>query len=170
MITHVYDNENAISYQVTTIAMADECFTEEGTSYTLDLASEDGEITLYNVPLEVEVCEGVYKYYMADISTALEGGKTTYDYNTENYSRLYECGNFGEYNNDGHTLTSYGATYTEPKTAVSIYQHGKEPLTQEATTIPDLIELLEYAQTLEYTEVVVSGAFTGIKMNLNRGE
>lgn len=171
MITHVYDNANAISYQVTTIAMVDECFTEEGTSYTLDLVSSDGEITLYNVPLSIEVSsEGVYKYYMADISTAIEEGKTTYDYNTENYSRLYECGSGGAFDGE-HTLTSYGATYTEPKTAVSIYQHGKEPLTQEATTIPDLIEILEYAQTLDYTEVVISGAFTkGIKMNLNRGE
>lgn len=163
MITHVYDNANAISYQVTGIAMVDECFTEEGTSYTLDLVSEDGEITLYNVPLCLEIVEGVYKYYMADISTALEGGKTTYDYNTENYSRLYECGSGGAFDGE-HTLTSYGATYTEPKAAVSIYQHGKEPLTQEATTIPDLIEILEYAQTLDYTEIVISGAFTkGIK-------
>lgn len=160
MITHIYDNANAISYQVTTIAMVDECFTEEGTSYTLDLVSEDGEITLYNVPLCLEVCaDQVYKYYMADISTALEGGKTTYDYKANEYTRLYECGSFGE-----HSLTSYGSTYSEPHTTVSIYQHDKEPLTQEATTIPDLIEILEYAQTLDYTEVVVSGAFTkGIK-------
>lgn len=62
-------------------------------------------------------------------------------------------------------MISTGSTYTEPHATVTIYQHGKEPLTQEATTIADLIEILEYANTLDFNEVVISGAFTsrGIK-------
>lgn len=160
MITNVYDNTNNIDYQVRKITMVDDTFMCDGTSYTLDLESTDGELTLFNVPVCVEVNSNqVYKYYMADISSAVEDGKTTHDYKTDEYTRLYECGSFGE-----RSLTSYGSTYTEPHSTVSIYQVNKEPLTQEATTIPDLIEILEYAQTLDYTEVVVSGTFTkGIK-------
>ena len=161
MITNVYDNTNNIDYQVKTISMVDDTFMCDGTSYIVDLESTDGELTLFNVPLCVEVSnDGVYKYHLADISSALEGGKTTYDYKADDYTRLYECGSFGE-----HSLTSYGSTYSEPHATVSIYQHGKEPLTQEATTIADLIEILEYANTLDFNEVVISGAFTsrGIK-------
>lgn len=107
------------------------------------------------------------KYYMADISKAIleaenKGLEIIY-YNSYNpdephtTTQLYEA----EYK-DG-MLTNEGEPYRKDQmhhVSVDIYQNGKEPFTQEATTIPDLVEILEYADTLDYTELVISGVFT----------
>lgn len=173
MLTHVYDQVCEVLFFVSAISIVDEKPRKDGTQYEIDLIpcdSPNGDEgweecpELHNVPL-------LYKekaYYIADISQAIieaeENGLEVYNYNAyrDNEStiktQLYEA----EYKDN--MVTSIGATYTEPHTSVSIYQHGKEPLTQEATTITDLIEILKYAQTLDYSEVVISGAFTkGIK-------
>ena len=157
MIRTVTDSVTNTEFFVTNINLLDERPLEDGvTTYEVDLVSSDGDITLLNVPLTYE--DGAYA--LADISKAIDMMNTysldTYDYHSEKRTIVYDC----LLSNSGDNLLSTGATYTEPHTAVSIYQANKEPLTQEATTIPDLIEILEYAQTLDYTEVVISGAFT----------
>lgn len=173
MLTHVYDQVTETEFFITKIVLADEEPSKDGdgTSYSIDLTSYPDDysdsVEILNVPLVYNEKED--SYYIADISEALleaeNNSLDVYNYNTYNpnepntTTQLYEA----EYS-DG-MITSNGEPYhTEPHTTVSIYQANKEPLTQEATTIPDLIEILEYAQTLDYTEVVVSGAFTkGIK-------
>lgn len=175
MLTHVYDQVCEVLFFVSAISIVDEKPHKDGTQYELDLVpcySPNGDEgleecpELHNVPLLYNEIEN--KYYIADISNAILDGENdgldVYNYNAYRdkptiKTQLYEA----EYKDD--MITSTGATYTEPHSTVSIYQANKETITQEATTIPDLIEILEYAQGLDYTEIVVSGAFTsgGIK-------
>lgn len=168
MLRTVYDQVTETEFFVSNINLVDEEPVRYGTTtYEIDLVSYNDDTTLFNVPLTVtEDEDGNYTYAMPDISEIIDLmitiDKDTYDYHGEKRSHLYDC----KYS-DG-VLTSTGAFHSEPHTMVSIYQDGKEPLTQEATTIPDLIEILEYAQKLDYTEVFVSGVFTskskGIRM------
>ena len=159
MLRTVTDSVTNTEFFVTNINLLDERPLEDSvTTYEVDLVSIDEDITLLNVPMTYE--DGTYA--IADISQAIDMMNTysldTYDYHTEKRTEVYECVS------NADSILSTGATYTEPHTSVSIYQANKEPITQEATTIADLIEILEYAQTLDYSEVVVSGAFTkGIK-------
>ena len=161
MIRTVTDSVTNTEFFVTNISLLDERPLEDGiTTYEVDLVSSDGDITIFNAPLTYE--DG--NYAIADISQVIDMINTynldTYDYHIEKQTQVYDC----LVSNSGDNIISTGSTYTEPHSTVSIYQANKEPLTQEATTIPDLIEILEYAQTLDYTEIVISGAFTkGIK-------
>lgn len=169
MLTHVYDQVCEVQFYVSNITLVDEEPQEDGTQYEIDLipcySPNGGECVeecpeLHNVPLLYNEIEN--KYYIADISNAIleaeENGVDVYSYNAYKgkpiKTQLYQA----EYK-DG-MVTSTGATYTEPHTTVSIYQGSKEPTTKKATTIADLIEILENAQGLDYTEVFVSGVFT----------
>lgn len=173
MLTHVYDQVCEVLFFVSAITIVDEEPQKDGTQYELDLVPCDSPNgaecledcpELHNVPLLYNEIED--KYYIADISNAIleaeNNGLDDYNYNAYKgkpiKTQLYEA----EYKDN--MITNTGATYTEPHSTVSIYQANKEPLTQEATTITDLIEILEYANTLDFTEIVISGAFTkGIK-------
>lgn len=145
MLTHVYDKVTETMYYVTTINLIDEEYQQGGTTlYELDLISvDDADIAYFNVPFTVTEEDGNYTYAIADIS----------NYHNEKEIRLYDC----EYR-DNTLIFSYPDTQ-EPHTTVSIsiYQANKEPTTKEATTIPELIEILEEIQ--DYTEVAISGAF-----------
>lgn len=171
MLTHVYDQVCEIQFYVANINLVDEKPQEDGTLYEIDLipcySPDCDEVwqecpELRHVPMMYNEKENAY--YIADISVAIQeaedNGLDVYDYNTYNpdephtTTQLYEA----EYS-DGMITSVGGTTYTEPHTTVSIYQANKEPTTKEATTIPELIEILENAQGLDYTEVVVSGAF-----------
>lgn len=160
MLRTVYDQVTETEFFVSNINLLDEKPVRNGvTTYEVDLVScmDEDDTVLLNVPLTVtEHQDGSYTYAIADISQAIEEvcttGVDTYNYHNEISTQVYDC----EY--DDVLLTSTGATYTELHTTVSIYQANKEPLTQEATTIPELIEILEEIQD-NYTEVVVSGAF-----------
>ena len=174
MITHVYDQVCEVLFFVSAITIVDEKPHKDGTQYELDLVpcySPNGAECLedcpelHNVPLLYNEIED--KYYIADISNAIleaeNNGLDAYNYSAYKGKPIIET-QLHEAEYKDNMITSTGATYTEPHATVSIYQKGKEPLTQEATTIPDLIEILEYAKTLDYTEIVISGAFTkGIK-------
>lgn len=145
MLTHVYDKITETMYYVTNINLIDEEYQVDGTTlYELDLVSvDDADIAYFNVPCTITEKDGSYTYAIADIS----------NYHNEKEIRLYDC----EYR-DNTLIFSYPDTQ-EPHTTVSIYQANKEPTTKEATTIPELIEILEEIQNINYTEVVVSGAF-----------
>lgn len=149
MLTHVYDKVTETMYYVTTINLIDEEYQQGGTTlYELDLISvDDADIAYFNVPFTITETEedGGYTYAIADIS----------NYHNEKEIRLYDC----EYR-DNTLIFSYPDTQELPNsTTVSIYQGSKEPTTKEATTIAELIEILEEIQSIDYTEVVISGAF-----------
>lgn len=145
MLTHVYDKVAEIMYYVTNINLVDEKYQVDGTTlYELDLVSvDDADIAYFNVPFTVTEEDDSYTYAIADIS----------NYHNEKNTQLYDC----EYRDN--VIFSYPEINTEPHTTVSIYQSGKELTTKEATTIAELIEILEETQNINYTEVVVSGAF-----------
>lgn len=145
MLTHVYDKVTKTMYYVTNINLLDEEYQVDGTTlYELDLVSvDDADIAYFNVPFTITETKknSNYIYAIADIS----------NYCNEKEIRLYDC----EYR-DNVLIFSYPDTKELPNsTTVSIYQSGKEPTTKEATTIAELIEILEE----NYTEVVISGAF-----------
>lgn len=149
MLTHVYDKVTETMYYVTNINLIDEEYQVDGTTlYELDLVSvDDADIAYFNVPFTVTETEidGSYTYAIADISK----------YRNEKNTPLYDC----EYR-DNVLIFSYPDTKEPPNsTTVSIYQSGKEPTIKEATTIPELIEILKDTKNMNYTEVVVSGAF-----------
>lgn len=160
MLTHVYDKVTETMFFITVIQLIEESIDENATNlYNMDLVSCDGEMTIYNVPATITMEDGtVTGYAIADISNVIadltDVGKTTYNYHSKKNTQLYdcECG-------DG-VLINYPEINIEPHTTVSIYQANKEPTTKEATTIPDLIEILEETQSIDYNEVVVSGVFT----------
>lgn len=159
MLRTVQDSVTNTDLFVSKINLLDEKPVVDGvTTYEVDLVSTEGDITLYNVPLTYDNCNG--NYAIADISQAIDMMNTyeidNYDYHTEKETQLYDC----LLSTTCDTILSTGATRTEPCVTVSIYQADKDVLTQEATTILDLIEILEYANTLDYTEIVISGAFT----------
>lgn len=147
MLTHVYDKVTETMYYVTNINLIDEEYQPGGTTlYELDLVSvDDADIAYFNVPFTVTEEDGSYTYAIADIS----------NYHNEKAIKLYDC----EYR-DNVLIFSYPDTKELPNsTTVSIYQSGKEHTTKEATTIAELIEILEETQSIDYTEVVISGAF-----------
>lgn len=145
MLTHVYDKVTETMYYVANINLVDEKYQVDGTTlYELDLVSvDDADIAYFNVPFTVTEEDGGYTYAIADIS----------NYHNEKNIQLYDC----KY--CGNVIFSYPEINTEPHTTVSIYQSGKEPTTKDATTIAELIEILEETQSIEYTEVVISGVF-----------
>lgn len=176
MLTCVYDQVCEIEFYVANINLVDEKPMKDGTQYEIDLVpcySPDCEECveecpeIRNVPLVYNEKENTY--YIADISAVIleaeNNGLDVYDYNSYNPNKPHTTVPLYEANYSDGLLTSTGATNTEPCVTVSIYQADKDVLVQEATTIADLIEILEYANTLDYTEIVVSGAFTssGIK-------
>ena len=149
MLTHVYDKVTETMYYVTNINLIDEEYQQGGTTlYELDLISvDDADIAYFNVPFTITETEedGSYTYAIADIS----------NYHNEKEIRLYDC----EYR-DNVLIFSYPDKQSKEmpnNVTISIYQSGKEPTTKEATTIAELIEILEEIQ--DYNEVVVSGAF-----------
>lgn len=158
MLTHVYDKVTETMFFITAIQLIEESIDENDTNlYNMDLVSCDGEMTIYNVPATITMENGtVTGYAMADISNViagLTGEDKTYDYHSEKNTQLYDC------TCANGVLTNSPEINTEPHTTVSIYQGSKEPTTKEATTIPELIEILEETQSIDYTEVVISGAF-----------
>lgn len=157
MLTHVYDKVTETMFFITVIQLIEESIDEDGTNlYNMDLVSCDGEMTIYNVPATITMEDGtVTGYAIADISNVItdltDVGKTTYNYHSKKNTQLYDC------KCDDGVLINYPEINTEPHTTVSIYQGSKEPTTKEATTIAELIEILEEIQ--DYTEVAISGAF-----------
>lgn len=148
MLTHVYDKVTETMYYVTNINLIDEEYQVDGTTlYELDLVSvDDADIAYFNVPCTITEKDGSYTYAIADISK----------YRNEKEIKLYDC----EYR-DNTLIFSYPDTQSKEmqnNVTISIYQSGKEHTTKEATTIAELIEILEEIQD-NYTEVVVSGAF-----------
>ena len=148
MLTHVYDKVTETMYYVTNINLIDEEYQVDGTTlYELDLVSvDDADIAYFNVPCTITEKDGSYTYAIADIS----------NYRNEKEIRLYDC----EYRDN--VIFSYPDTQSKEmpnNVTISIYQSGKEHTTKEATTIPELIEILEETQSIDYTEVVISGAF-----------
>ena len=149
MLTHVYDKVTETMYYVTNINLIDEEYQVDGTTlYELDLVSvDDADIAYFNVPCTITEEDGSYTYAIADISK----------YRNEKEIKLYDC----KYR-DNVLIFSYPDTQSKElpnSTTVSIYQDSKEPTTKEATTIAELIEILEETQNINYTEVVISGAF-----------
>mgnify|MGYP004529594611 CR=1 FL=1 len=168
MLTHVYDQVCEVQFYVSNITLVDEEPQENGTQYEIDLipcySPNGGECVeecpeLHNVPMMYNEKEN--KYYIADISVAIQeaedNGLDVYNYNSYNPNNPNVTTQLHQAEYKDGMITSTGATYTEPHTTVSIYQDSKEPTTKEATTIAELIEILEEIQ--DYTEVVVSGAF-----------
>lgn len=157
MITHVYSQAMGVWFFVSCINLIDERPQKGGTTtYEVDLVSEqEPEITLFNVPLTVTEYGSACTYAMPDISAVLED-TNTYNYHDEKKTQLYDC----EYSPHKGVLFLTEATLTEAHATVSIYQPNEEHTTKGITTISELIDTLEQAQSMPYTEVVVSGTFT----------
>lgn len=174
MLTHVYDQVTETMFIVARVTLEDDEYNLDGTMYSLDLISQEKNIedTLFldNVPMMYNEEEN--SYYLADISTVItdltDTEKTSYDYNNTQDNKDMNIPVFEADYNKGGLLTNYPEINTEPHTTVSIYQSGKEPTIKEATTIPELIEILEDTKNMDYTEVVVSGAFTNNIIKIRR--